>query len=88
MEVGQICRIAIATVGATELIKNFFDGKGGKKVGSFVAIGVGTGCTLISIFLPEVVLDAVTAISGAVVFYDTIFKSFKKLFEKMGKTDE
>ena len=88
MEATEIFRIAIATVGVTELIKNFFDGKGSKKIWSLVAIVVGVGCIFVSTYLPEKVLDGMTAISGAVVFYDTIFKSFKKWFEKIGKNDE
>ena len=41
---------------------------------------------LIAYFLPKEVLYGIIGVSGATVFYDTIFKSFQKLFEK--KTSE
>ena len=34
-------------------------------------------------FLPETILHGIVAVSGAVVFYDTIFKAFKKIFARI-----
>ena len=82
MEFTNIVKVALATVGVTELIKNFID-KGGKKVWSLVSMIVGVGMTLIDLYLPEQVLYCIVGVSGAVVFYDTIFKAFQKLFNKV-----
>ena len=77
-----ILKIALATVGVTEVIKNFIQ-KGGKKVWTAVAIVVGAGMTVIAIYCPENLLTGIVAVSGAVVFYDTIYKTFQKLFHKL-----
>ena len=37
---------------------------------------------LIAFYLPEKVLYGIIGVSGATVFYDTIFKTFQKLFTK------
>ena len=87
MDFSQIAEVSLATVGVTELIKNFV-GKGGKKDWSLVTIFVGAGMSAIGIFLPETVLQCIVGVSGAVVFYDTIFKAFQKLFEKIVKKEE
>lgn len=81
-----ILKIALATVGTTEVIKNFIQ-KGGKKVWTLITLIVGAGMTVIAVLCPEVILTGIVAVSGAVVFYDTIFKSFKKLFEKLGNKE-
>lgn len=87
MDFGKMAMVALATVGVTELIKNFI-GKGGKKVWSLVTILVGSGMSAIGIFCPEIVLQCIVGVSGAVVFYDTIFKAFQKLFSKIGTKEE
>ena len=87
MEFTNIVKVALATVGVTELIKNFID-KGGKKVWSLVAMLVGVGMTLIDLYLPEQVLYCIVGVSGAVVFYDTIYKAFQKLFNKSVEVKE
>ena len=40
---------------------------------------------LIAFYLPEKVLYGIIGVSGATVFYDTIFKTFQKIFEKKSK---
>ena len=87
MDFGKMAEVALATVGVTELIKNFV-GKGGKKVWSFVTILVGAGMSALSIFCPEIILQCIVGVSGAVVFYDTIFKAFQKLFAKISEKGE
>ena len=37
---------------------------------------------LIAFYLPEKILYGIIGVSGATIFYDTIFKTFQKLFEK------
>ena len=81
-----IVKIALATVGMTEVIKNFIQ-KGGKKIWTLVALLVGVGMMFIAVYCPETILTGIVAVSGAVVFYDTIFKSFQKLFQKIGNKE-
>jgi uncharacterized membrane protein HdeD (DUF308 family) len=78
----MIFEIALATVGVTEIVKNFFS-KGGKKLWSLITLIVGACVSCVAVFCPENVLHSIVGVSGAVVFYDTIFKYFKKLFSKM-----
>lgn len=77
-----IFKIMLATVGTTEVIKNFVQ-KGGKRIWTLVALVVGAGMVTIANFCPDVILTGIVAVSGALVFYDTIFKSFQKFIEKM-----
>ena len=72
-------------MGVTEIIKNLVQ-KGGKRVWTLATIGVGVCMVLIALFLPKEVLYGIIGVSGATIFYDTIFKTFQKLFEK--KTTE
>lgn len=81
-----ILKIALATVGTTEVIKNFIQ-KGGKKVWTLVSLIVGAGMTVVAIYGSENLLTGIVAVSGAVVFYDTIFKTFQKFFEKLGNKE-
>lgn len=74
--------IALATVGTTEVIKNLIQ-KGGKRVWTLATISVGVLMTLAAFFLPEKVLYGVVGVSGATVFYDTVFKAFGKIFENL-----
>ena len=73
--------VALATVGTTEILKNLSQ-KGGKRVWTLVTIVVGVGMTFIAFYLPEKVLYGIIGVSGATVFYDTVFKTFQKIFLK------
>ena len=81
-----IFKIALATVGTTEVIKNLVQ-KGGKRVWTLVTLAVGASMVAVAKFCPDVILTGIVAVSGAVVFYDTIFKSFKKFFEKIASKE-
>ena len=72
-------------MGVTEIIKNLIQ-KGGKRVWTLVTLAVGVGMSFIAFYLPDKVLYGIIGVSGATVFYDTIFKTFQKIFEK--KEDE
>ena len=63
------------------MIKNLIQ-KGGKRTWTLVTILVGVCMVLIAYFLPKEVLYGIIVVSGATVFYDTIFKSFQKIFDK------
>lgn len=56
---------------------------------TLATISVGVLMTLAAIFLPEKVLYGIVGVSGATVFYDTIYKAFSKVFESLTlKTEE
>lgn len=78
----QLFLIAVSTVGVTEVIKNLIQ-KGGKRIWTLATIIVGALMTLVASFLPESVMYGTVAVSGATIFYDTIFKAFQKLFESL-----
>ena len=68
-------------MGVTEIIKNLIQ-KGGKRIWTLITLLVGVGMSFIAFYLPEKVLYGIIGVSGATVFYDTIFKTFQKIFEK------
>lgn len=74
-------------MGVTEIIKNLIQ-KGGKRIWTLVTIVVGVGMSFIAFYLPEKVLYGIIGVSGATVFYDTIFKTFQKVFEKKPEESE
>ena len=73
--------VALATVGTTEILKNLIQ-KGGKRIWTLVTIVVGVGMSFIAFYLPEKVLYGIIGVSGATVFYDTVYKTFQKIFQK------
>ena len=73
--------VALATVGTTEILKNLIQ-KGGKRVWTLVTIVVGVGMSFIAFYLPEKILYGIIGVSGATVFYDTVYKTFQKIFQK------
>lgn len=83
MDTVAIIKVAVATVGVTQLLKNLID-KGGKVVWTIVTILVGVGISVIQCLCPSTVMDSTIAISGASIFYDTIYKSFEKIFKHNG----
>ena len=83
MEFSEISYIVLATVGMTEVIKNLVQ-KGGKRTWTIVTLIVGAIMVLVDTFCPEKILIGVIAVSGATIFYDTVFKAFQKAFERIG----
>lgn len=81
MDTAAIVKVAVATVGVTQLLKNLI-GKGGKVVWTTTTILVGVGTSAIQCLCPSVVMDSIIAVSGATVFYDTIYKAFEKIFTR------
>lgn len=80
MDTSAIIKVAVATVGVTQLLKNLI-GKGGKIIWTIITILVGVGISVIQCLCPSTVMDSAIAISGASIFYDTIYKSFEKIFK-------
>lgn len=81
MDTTAIVRVAVATVGVTQLLKNLI-GKGGKVTWTIATILVGIGISAMQCLCPSVVMDSTIAISGASVFYDTIYQTFEKIFKR------
>lgn len=76
----------IAIVGTVGVVKNFTD-KGGRKIWTLITIIIGIGVAVCAMKLPISALQVWVAVTGATLFYDTIFKSFQKLIEKIGVSD-
>ena len=76
----DVLKLALATVGVTQIIKNLIpEGKGNKVVWTLVALIVGTVIGLIQTYT-QVNLDIVIGVCGATIFYDTIYKRFERMF--------
>ena len=70
----------IAIVGTVGVIKNLV-GKGGKRLWTIFTLVIGTGIAFAAVKLPLVYTQIWVAVTGATIFYDTIFKSFQKFIE-------
>lgn len=86
MNTSAIIKVAVATVGVTQLLKNLI-GKEGKILWTIITILVGIGISVMQCLCPSVVMDATIAVSGATVFYDTIYKAFEKIFKRDDSVD-
>lgn len=76
----------VAIVGTVGVIKNLVN-KGGKKVWTVVTLVVGVIVAIAAMYLPIKALQVWVAVTGATLFYDTIFKTFQKMIEKPAKDD-
>jgi hypothetical protein len=81
MDTAIIVKVAVATVGVVQLIKNLIN-KGNKLIWTLVTIGVGFGMTALQYLAPTWVMDGAIIVSGASLFYDTIYQTFEKIFKK------
>ena len=81
----------VAIVGTVGVIKNLVN-KGGKRVWTLVTLIVGAGVAVAALYLPLKAMQVWVAVTGATLFYDTIFKAFQKLIqllvEKGGKKED
>ena len=84
METEILIWTMVAITGTVGVIKNFID-KGGKRVWTVVTLVVGAGVAIAAMYLPLKALQVWVAVTGATLFYDTIFKSFQKLIEKIAQ---
>ena len=87
METELLLWSMVAIVGTVGVIKNFIP-KGGRKFWTFLTLVVGIGIAVVAFYLPIKVLQVWVAVTGATLFYDTIFQSFKKLIESIGNKSE
>ena len=87
METEILVWTMVAIVGTVGVIKNFID-KGGKRVWTLVTLAVGAAVAVAAMYLPLKALQVWVAVTGATLFYDTIFKTFQKLIENIAKKSE
>ena len=80
METSILVWTMVAIVGTVGVIKNLV-GKGSKRVWTIVTVVVGIGVAIAAMYLPIKALQVWVAVTGATLFYDTIFKAFQKLIE-------
>lgn len=81
MNAESIFKGAISIVGVVQLLKNFIPIKAGW-VWTIFTILVGIGISALQYLSPTWVMDAIITISGASLFYDTIYQTFEKLFKR------
>lgn len=71
---------ALSIVGTVQLLKQFIPCKKGW-VWTIITILVGFGICLMQSRFPHVA-EPIVVVTGATIFYDTIYQSFEKLFKK------
>lgn len=74
----------IAIVGTVGVIKNFIE-KGGRKVWTAATLVIGVIVAFCAFKIPMRALQVWVAVTGATLFYDTIFKSFQKFIERVSE---
>lgn len=89
MNTEGIIKCALAIVGTTQIFKNIFPTPKVKGwVWTILTIIVGVGITALYATCPPIVMDGIIGISGATIFYDTIYKTFEKLFKHTNEAGE
>ena len=81
METDVLIWTMLAIVGTVRVIKNFID-KGGRKLWTAVTLLVGVGVAIAAMYLSLKALQVWVAVTGATVFYDTIYKSFEQMIRR------
>lgn len=71
---------ALSIVGTVQLLKQFIPCKKGW-VWTIITILVGSGICLIQSRFP-CVAEPIVMVTGATIFYDTIYQSFEKIFKR------
>lgn len=87
METGILIWTMIAIVGTVGVIKNLIN-RGGKKVWTLITVIVGMFVAIIAEDMPIKTLQIWVAVTGATLFYDTIFKAFQRLIERIAEKKE
>ena len=72
----------VAIVGTVGVLKKLIE-KGGRKTWTLITVVVGAGVAYLVSILPIKVIQVWVAVTGATLFYDTIFKAFEKLIGKI-----
>jgi len=78
----------VCITGTVGILKNFVNFSFlGKKFWSLTTLVIGTGIGILAIKVPLEVIQVWTAVTGATLFYDTIFKIFQKVLENILKRE-
>lgn len=80
MNVEFIFKGALSIVGTVQLLKQFIPCKKGW-VWTIITILVGFGICLIQSRFPHMA-EPIVVVTGATIFYDTIYQSFEKFFKR------
>lgn len=80
MNVEFIFKGALSIVGTVQLLKQFIPCKKGW-VWTIITILVGFGICLIQSRFPHMT-EPIVVVTGATIFYDTIYQSFEKFFKR------
>lgn len=80
MNMEHIFKCTLSIVGTVQLLKQFIPCKKGC-VWTIITILVGTGIYLIQSQYPQV-SEPIVTVTGATIFYDTIYQSFEKIFKR------
>lgn len=86
MNTEEIIKGALAIVGVTQMLKSFIPLKKGW-MWTIITIFIGSGICLIQSLYPTIITWVIT-ISGATLFYDTIFQTFEKVFKRTAQNEE
>lgn len=84
MEQELIPWVMVAIVGTVGVLKNFID-FGGRKFWTAITLIVGIGVAIAAMYIPMKALQVWVAVTGATLFYDTIFKVFQRIIEAIAK---
>ena len=87
METELLLWTMVAIVGTVGVIKNFIN-KGGRVVWTTATMIIGVGVAIAAMYLPLKALQVWVAVTGATLFYDTIFKAFQRLIERIADKEE
>lgn len=83
MDWNHVFKIAVFTVGVTQLAKQFASTKSSRAKAA-IAVVSGTVGGLILHFLPQEVFLTIVGIAVGVLFYDSILKSIEKVISEIG----
>ena len=88
IDYGAVAAISVCIVGITQLIKVAIGKELKGRLSLLLTLLVGSAiCALYFVFNPRwaMICTVLLSLSGAGIFYDTIYKAFKKIFEGLGK---
>lgn len=88
IEYGTIAAISVCIVGLTQLVKVAIAKEIKGRLGLLLTLLIGAAiCTVYFVCNAQwqKICTVLLAISGAGIFYDTIYSAFKKIFEKLGR---
>ena len=84
METELLLWTMITICGTVGVLRNLVD-FGGRKIWTLATLIVGIGIAAAALKLPIQALQVWVAVTGATLFYDTIFKAFKNFIENFAQ---